>query len=103
MRDETLTATWVPSEISSIALSIASYAKKFTDVTTITVQADRAGLQLARFGDVRLHGALVASERASGRPGRTRAAQHPACDGRRVAVASEARHGSHWHAGDDRA
>ncbi len=30
-----------------VALSIAIYQKKFTDVTTIRVQADRAGLQLA--------------------------------------------------------
>ncbi|WP_332662602.1 MCE family protein [Aeromicrobium sp.] len=42
-----------------IALSIAVYEKKFTSSTTVTVMADRAGLQLARFSDVRLHGALV--------------------------------------------
>lgn len=42
-----------------VALSIAIYDKKFTSATTVTVMADRAGLQLARFGDVRLHGALV--------------------------------------------
>lgn len=42
-----------------IGLSIAVYDKKFTSKTTITVMADRAGLQLARFGDVRVHGALV--------------------------------------------
>ncbi|MGH3459429.1 MCE family protein, partial [Aeromicrobium sp.] len=42
-----------------IVLSIAIYDKKFTSSTTVTVMADRAGLQLARFGDVRLHGALV--------------------------------------------
>lgn len=42
-----------------IALSIAIYDKKFTNSTDVTVMADRAGLQLARFGDVRLHGALV--------------------------------------------
>ncbi|MGH3475173.1 MAG: MCE family protein [Aeromicrobium sp.] len=42
-----------------IYLSIAIYNKKFTDSTDITVKADRAGLQLAKFGDVRLHGALV--------------------------------------------
>jgi phospholipid/cholesterol/gamma-HCH transport system substrate-binding protein len=38
---------------------IALYDKKFTNSTDVTVMADRAGLQLARFGDVRLHGALV--------------------------------------------
>ena len=42
-----------------VALSIAIYDKKFTKSTTVTVMADRAGLQLAKFGDVRLHGALV--------------------------------------------
>ncbi len=42
-----------------IGLSIAIYGKKFTATTEVTVIADRAGLQLARFGDVRLHGALV--------------------------------------------
>lgn len=42
-----------------MALSIGIYDKKFTSSTTVTVMADRAGLQLARFGDVRLYGALV--------------------------------------------
>ena len=46
-----------------IALSIAIYQKRFVPVTTITVQADRAGLQLAKFGDVRMHGALVGDVR----------------------------------------
>ena len=42
-----------------IGLSIAIYNKAFTTSTNVTVVADRAGLQLARFSDVRLHGALV--------------------------------------------
>jgi phospholipid/cholesterol/gamma-HCH transport system substrate-binding protein len=42
-----------------VALSIAIYDKKFTNTTDVTVMADRAGLQLAKFGDVRMHGALV--------------------------------------------
>ena len=42
-----------------VALSIAIYNKKFTNFTTVTVKAERAGLQLAKFGDVRMHGALV--------------------------------------------
>ena len=42
-----------------IWLSIAIYNKKFDSVTTVTVKADRAGLQLAKFGDVRIHGVLV--------------------------------------------
>lgn len=46
-----------------IALSIAIYGKVFTDVTKVTVHADRAGLQLAKYGDVRVHGALVGDVR----------------------------------------
>ena len=46
-----------------IGLSIAVYQKVFDDVTTITIKADRAGLQLAKFGDVRLNGALIGQVR----------------------------------------
>lgn len=46
-----------------IYLSIAIYNKQFERVTMVTVQADRAGLQLAKFGDVRVHGALVGQVR----------------------------------------
>jgi len=42
-----------------IWLSIALYNKQFTNTTEVTVMADRTGQQLAKFGDVRLHGALV--------------------------------------------
>ncbi len=42
-----------------VSLSIAIYQKKFEPVTMVTIKADRAGLQLARFGDVRQHGVLV--------------------------------------------
>lgn len=44
-------------------LSIAIYNKEFDRVTMVTVKADRAGLQLAKFGDVRIHGALVGQVR----------------------------------------
>ena len=44
-------------------LSIAIYNKDFARVTMVTVKADRAGLQLAKFGDVRIHGALVGQVR----------------------------------------
>jgi phospholipid/cholesterol/gamma-HCH transport system substrate-binding protein len=47
-----------------IAFSIAIYQKVFTPVTTVTVQADRAGLQLPKFGDVRVHGVLVGQVRS---------------------------------------
>jgi len=42
-----------------ITLAIAFYNKKFTPSTDVKVMADRAGLQLAKFGDVRVHGALI--------------------------------------------
>ncbi|MDF1601956.1 MCE family protein [Nocardioides sp. YIM 152315] len=53
-----------------VALSIAIYNKAFDKVTTVTIQADRAGLQLAKFGDVRLHGALVGQVRKVGQDGK---------------------------------
>jgi phospholipid/cholesterol/gamma-HCH transport system substrate-binding protein len=46
-----------------IALSIAVYQKTFVSSTTVTIKADRAGLQLTKFGDVRLNGALVGQVR----------------------------------------
>jgi phospholipid/cholesterol/gamma-HCH transport system substrate-binding protein len=46
-----------------IGLSIAVYNKTFDRVTTVTIEADRAGLQLAKFGDVRVNGALVGQVR----------------------------------------
>jgi phospholipid/cholesterol/gamma-HCH transport system substrate-binding protein len=52
-----------------IWLSIAVYQKAFADVTMITVKADRAGLQLAKFGDVRVNGALVGAVRKVGQDG----------------------------------
>ena len=42
-----------------VGISIAIYDKKFTAKTMVTMKAERTGLQLARFGDVRMHGALV--------------------------------------------
>ena len=47
-----------------IALSIAMYQKKFDRVAMVTIHADRAGLQLARFGDVRVNGVLVGQVRS---------------------------------------
>ena len=40
-------------------LSVAIYNKDFQSVTTVTVDANRAGLQLPKFGDVRMHGVIV--------------------------------------------
>ncbi len=42
-----------------IWLSIAIYNKAFTDFTTVTLEADKAGLQLQELGDVRYNGVLV--------------------------------------------
>lgn len=41
------------------SLAIAVYAKVFDSPTIVTLQTDRAGLQLTRLGDVRVDGALV--------------------------------------------
>lgn len=46
-----------------VGLSVAIYNKAFADVTMVTIKADRAGLQLAKFGDVRVNGALVGQVR----------------------------------------
>ena len=53
-----------------IAFSIAVYQKRFDTVTMITIKADRAGLQLARFGDVRIHGVLVGQVREVSQDGK---------------------------------
>ena len=52
-----------------IATSIAIYQKVFDDVTTVTIKADRAGLQLAKFGDARVHGVLVGQVRSISQDG----------------------------------
>lgn len=52
-----------------IGLSIAVYNKTFQSTTKITIEADRAGLQLAKFGDVRVNGALVGQVRSVGQDG----------------------------------
>ena len=52
-----------------MGLSIAIYQKVFEPVTMVTIKADRAGLQLAKFGDVRLNGALVGQIREVGQDG----------------------------------
>jgi phospholipid/cholesterol/gamma-HCH transport system substrate-binding protein len=53
-----------------VGLSIAVYQKKFDRVTMVTIRADRAGLQLARFGDVRINGVLVGQVRSVDDDGR---------------------------------
>ena len=46
-----------------LGLSIAIYQKVFQPVVMVTVQAGQAGLQLAKFGDVRVNGVLVGQVR----------------------------------------
>jgi phospholipid/cholesterol/gamma-HCH transport system substrate-binding protein len=46
-----------------ITLCTAAYQKAFQRVTWVTVEADRAGLQLPKFGDVRMHGVLIGQVR----------------------------------------
>ena len=48
---------------SLVALSLAIYGKVFQASTDIVLEADRAGLQLTQFGDVRVNGALVGQVR----------------------------------------
>jgi phospholipid/cholesterol/gamma-HCH transport system substrate-binding protein len=50
---------YLATVVGLISLSIAVYNKAFTTVTTVTLEADRAGLQLAKHGDVRYSGVLV--------------------------------------------
>ncbi len=53
-----------------IGLSIAIYNKSFSHPTMVTIKAEDAGLQLAKFGDVRRHGALVGHVREIGNDGK---------------------------------
>jgi phospholipid/cholesterol/gamma-HCH transport system substrate-binding protein len=53
-----------------VGLSIAIYDKAFSHPTMVTIKADKAGLQLAKFGDVRRHGALVGHVRDIGNDGK---------------------------------
>jgi phospholipid/cholesterol/gamma-HCH transport system substrate-binding protein len=46
-----------------MALCTAAYLKYFQPVTWVTVEADRAGLQLPKYGDVRMHGVLIGQVR----------------------------------------
>lgn len=50
---------YVVSAALLVALSIAIYNKSFQTFTDVTLEADRAGLQLAEHGDVRYNGVLV--------------------------------------------
>ncbi|MCA1982152.1 MCE family protein [Nocardioides nematodiphilus] len=52
-----------------IGLAIAVYQKAFTSVTWVTIKADRAGLQLPKFGDVRMHGVIVGQIRGVSQDG----------------------------------
>jgi len=60
---------FVTSMAMLVALSVAVYQKRFDTVTMVEIHADRAGLQLARFGDVRIHGALVGQVRSVAQDG----------------------------------
>ena len=53
-----------------IGLSIAVYNKAFANVTMVTIKADRAGLQLAKFGDVRRNGVLIGQVRKISQDGK---------------------------------
>jgi phospholipid/cholesterol/gamma-HCH transport system substrate-binding protein len=46
-----------------LALSVAIYQKVFEPAVMVTIEADRAGMQLVQFSDVRLNGVLVGQVR----------------------------------------
>lgn len=46
-----------------VALAVAKYQKVFEPAVHVTLRADRAGLQLNEYGDVRMHGVLVGQVR----------------------------------------
>ena len=52
-----------------VSLSIAMYLKVFSPAVMITLRADQAGLQLPRYGDVRVNGVLVGQIRRLGQEG----------------------------------
>ncbi len=49
--------------VALMALCTATYLKYFQSVTWVTIQADRAGLQLPKYGDVRMHGVIIGQVR----------------------------------------
>lgn len=53
-----------------IWLCVAIYQKQFQTVTWVDVKADQAGLQLPRFGDVRMHGVIVGQIRKISQDGK---------------------------------
>ena len=48
---------------SLMSVATAMYLKVFHRVTWVTVEAERAGMQLPKFGDVRMHGVIVGQVR----------------------------------------
>lgn len=68
-----------------VGLSVAQYAKAFSDRTTVFVEADRAGNQLGRGADVKVRGVLVGGVRrisSDGRGARLELALDPAAAAR---------------------
>ena len=54
---------YVALAIALMALCTATYLKYFQSVTWVTIQADRAGLQLPRYGDVRMNSTISTRRR----------------------------------------
>jgi phospholipid/cholesterol/gamma-HCH transport system substrate-binding protein len=54
---------YIAAMVILMGLCTAAYLKYFQPVTWVTVQADRAGLQLPVYGDVRMHGVLIGQVR----------------------------------------
>ena len=51
-----------------LSFCVAVYAKVFESSTTVVVEAERAGLQLAKFGDVRMNGSPRVTLTLSSKP-----------------------------------
>ena len=54
---------YVALMLALMSLCTAAYLKYFQSVTWVTVEADRAGLQLPKYGDVRMHGVIIGQVR----------------------------------------
>lgn len=54
---------YVALMLALMSLCTAAYLKYFDSVTWVTIEADRAGLQLPKYGDVRMHGVIIGQVR----------------------------------------
>jgi phospholipid/cholesterol/gamma-HCH transport system substrate-binding protein len=80
MRQRVLGVAFVLILVAAIAASVLQYRKAFTPVTWVTLDAERAGMQLSTGADVKLRGVVVGDVRSvesDGRGARLRLALDP--------------------------